>query len=155
MGGQSNIKLYKVNLINKILSVIKRKREFTATYVFLFLALFCLCFFVRAMIVNGYKNYNFAFSINFPFFLMYCIYFILLAGMIFYLRRNFLKLSYVNRLFWVLLISGAFANVFERIYFGYVFDYIYLSAFGNIGIYNLADFYIILAILGLILNKQK
>lgn len=54
-----------------------------------------------------------------------------------------------QRVFMLFLIVGAVSNVFDRLYFGYVIDYIGLGLFSwPVGYFNLADGMIILGVVG-------
>ena len=94
------------------------------------------------------RNYNFAFSIHMPAAVMYIIYFVILAGVVWYVSKNFYTFSSAELFGWLLVAAGATANVFERIALGYVRDFILVAN----GIFNLADIYILLGIVVLLLS---
>lgn len=97
-----------------------------------------------------FKNYFFAFSIQLPKWLMYTVYVIVAFVTINYLKKNFFSLKKIERFAWMLIVSGAILNLVERIVLGYVRDFIYITFSRWVGIYNLADVYIILGIIILI-----
>lgn len=89
-----------------------------------------------------FKNFNFAFSLPVPAWLMYLVYFIILTAIARHIKNNFYKMRRTEMLGWVLIAAGACSNIFERIVLGYVKDFIFLSD----GIFNPADFYILFGI---------
>lgn len=97
-----------------------------------------------------FKNYFFAFGIQLPVWIMFGIYLAVMAVIIRYLGKNFFKLGKTEKFAWVLIISGAILNLAERLVLGYVRDFIYITFSRWVGIYNLADGYIILGIVLLI-----
>jgi signal peptidase II len=99
----------------------------------------------------NFKNYNFAFSIVVPPFVMYAAYGLVLFFLLRYLIANFKALGFGARLAWLFIFAGAFSNICERIILGYVRDFIYFYS----GIFNLADIYIFLGILLLMVYTQK
>jgi len=93
-----------------------------------------------------FPNYNFAFSLHVPIVLTYIIYAVLLGLLLFWF-------SDVENRTWkikfgvTLILAGALSNIFDRVYLGYVRDFIFVF-WGNI--FNLADMYIVLGILLLV-----
>jgi lipoprotein signal peptidase len=106
---------------------------------------------VKFLVPNPFKNYFFAFSLPVPTVIMYGIYFVVLSASIVWAEKHWRGETNLFKLAWVLIFAGAFANVGERIILGYVRDFIYISFFRWTGVYNLADGYIILGIIILIL----
>lgn len=104
---------------------------------------------------NEFHNYFFAFSLPVPIPVMYGIYAVAIAAIIWNLKNNFFTFNLWNKLAWVAILSGAVANVAERIVLGYVRDFIYISFYHWTGIYNLADGFIIVGVIMLLLGKQK
>lgn len=122
------------------------------------LLIFILVFFDQISKIsakNIFYNSAFAFSLPLPFWLMYSLYAVILAGMIFYLLRHWQNLNDLGRLAWLLIFVGALCNIIERLILGAVRDFIYITLKNQVGIYNLADFYIILGILILLLANTK
>ncbi len=93
-----------------------------------------------------FKNYDFAFSIKLPQTLIYSIYLILLAALGYWFINKAQK-NWQNKIAFVLILSGALSNIVERIYLGYVRDFIYIYN----GVFNIADFFIISGIVILII----
>ncbi len=96
--------------------------------------------------VQGFANYHFAFSIVLPESIMYSVY----VGVICLVGYNVWKiwknLTVVERISWVLIICGALVNVFERLYLGYVRDFLQVGT----GYMNLGDIYIIVGVVFLL-----
>lgn len=102
---------------------------------------------------NIFKNFQFAFSLPVPVWLIYVINFAVLFFIINYVKKHYKILSGLANFAWLLIFSGAVLNIAERIVLGYVRDFIYISFYQWTGVYNLADFYIILGIMILLLPK--
>ena len=115
-----------------------------------FLLLILIDQLAKRQAANIFYNANFAFSVPLPVWLMYVIYFTVLVSIVLYLRKNFHQLNLASWLAWLLIVAGAVANVGERIILGYVRDFIYVHVLNLTGIYNLADFYIIIGIILLV-----
>jgi lipoprotein signal peptidase len=107
--------------------------------------------FVKSKIQNPFLNYNFAFSLPLPKGLIFFTYAIILIFICAYFFKNFRKFRSLEFFGWILIFSGAVSNIGERIVLGYVRDYIYILN----GIFNLADGYIILGILVLLIGSKK
>lgn len=101
----------------------------------------------KFLVKEPFRNYFFAFSIQLPAWVMYGIYVIAIALIVRYIFKNFFAIVFFNKLAWILILSGASSNVVERLVLGYVRDFIYIYLFRWVGIYNLADGYIILGII--------
>ncbi len=90
-----------------------------------------------------YKNYDFAFSLPVLFPVIIGIYLVVLFVIFRYVWKNFTKFDSRSFVAWVFILSGALSNVVERIFFGYVKDFVYILGGG---IFNFADFYILFGI---------
>lgn len=110
---------------------------------------------IRLLIVNSDSNifYNekFAFSIDLPAPLIYALYFAVFGLVGYYLMRYWSVLGAISKLGFVLIVSGGVANLLERIYFGFVTDYIFVLN----GVLNIADCYIFLGALLVIVSKTN
>ncbi|MDR3642341.1 MAG: signal peptidase II [Candidatus Doudnabacteria bacterium] len=122
---------------------------------FLFIFLVAADQFSKSAAQNIFQNRQFAFSLPVPVFLMYLIYFGVMAGLIYYAAKHHREFTGIMRLAFVLIFAGAFCNIAERIALGYVRDFIYIAFYHWVGIYNLADGYIILGIILLALKPAK
>ena len=119
-------------------------------FAFLFVLLVAIDQLSKASARNIFINKQFAFSLPLPVFLMYAIYFTVLAGLAYYAAKHYRVFSAAERWAFALIFAGALSNVVERIVLGYVRDFIYIIFYHWVGVYNLADGYIILGILILI-----
>lgn len=128
---------------------ISKKTIFGWGLVFVFLI--ALDQLIKNSVSRQFLNYQFAFSLPLPAWLMYLVYALILAGIIIYCFRNFSKFNQLQSLAWILIIAGAVSNIGERIILGYVRDYIYILT----GVFNLADGYIILGIIILLAQSAK
>jgi lipoprotein signal peptidase len=115
--------------------------------VFLLGVLIAIDQFAKARAHQVFQNHAFAFSLRVPPVAMYAIYIVVVAAMLFYCLKNYYRLPRLQQLAWLLIFAGALSNIVERLFLGYVRDFIYIAAYKWRGIYNLADFYIIAGIL--------
>ncbi len=90
-----------------------------------------------------FRNYQFAFSIAMPVWLIYVFYVIVLAAAFYYLGQRFERVGKIELIGWTLLLAGGLSNIGERLVLGYVRDYLLIFN----GILNLADLFIIAGIL--------
>lgn len=98
------------------------------------------------------KNSDLAFSIPFPYVLQITLSFLLLIGLgiFLYKIKPLEKFIYIGS---ILIYSGAFGNLFERVFFKEVTDFIDFSFWPS---FNFADVYIVIgAFLLLISNFEK
>lgn len=103
------------------------------------------------------KNTGGAFSIfTGSTFLLIVISFLILLGIFTYIYKNNIR-SKVSLLGFGLLIGGAMGNLFDRIYYGYVIDYLDFKLFGyGYPIFNLADSFVVIgAIILLFFVKER
>ena len=100
--------------------------------------------------LTRYHNSDFAFSLSFPTWLIYLIYLIVFTVIIWYIRTHEVKKWENIGLHFIF--AGAVSNIAERILNGSVIDFIILP-FG--GIWNLADFFIVIGILIILFKKDE
>lgn len=98
-----------------------------------------------------FLNNQFAFSLPVPVPMMYVIYTLVLAGVIYYLHRNRLQLNSVERFSWSLILAGGLSNIGERLLLGHVRDFIPLLT----GVFNFADIYIVFGVVLLFAAHQR
>jgi signal peptidase II len=98
-----------------------------------------------------FKNYKFAFSLPLPVWLIFVLYGLVLTAAVRYFLKRFTFAQNLELLGWVLLFSGALSNVGERLVLGYVRDYFRIFN----GIFNLADLFIMLGILLLMVKTES
>lgn len=97
-----------------------------------------------------FYNNNFAFSLPLPVPLMFILYFAILATASLYLFKSFSKIDSWQRLSWIMILAAGLSNVAERILRGSVTDFIFILN----GVFNIADFVIILGVL-ILLSRKK
>ena len=124
-------------------------------FAFLFALLVAIDQLSKASARNIFINKQFAFSLPLPVFLMYAIYFAVLTGLVYYAAKHYRDFSAAERWAFVLIFAGALSNVVERIALGYVRDFIYIIFYHWVGVYNLADGYIIAGIILLLLRSTR
>jgi lipoprotein signal peptidase len=130
----------------------KNERTFLRSFVFWFLIIILLLI-INQIFVNLaipkeliFKNQNFLFSLPLPVPLMFIIYFVIIAGIFWYIFKSHKYFELLDWQAWSAVISGSFSNTIERIHLGYVRDFIYIGS----GVFNTADLLIILGIVILI-----
>lgn len=111
--------------------------------VFLFVALILLDQLAKHFSHNIFFNSQFAFSLPVPSWLMYGIYALVLVAMIVYCLDHYRQFTGAQATAWVMIFAGAVSNIGERLVLGYVRDFIHLYFYRWVGVYNLADFYIL------------
>lgn len=77
-----------------------------------------------------------------------------LAVLMFYVIKHITKISVFGLFFTSLLLSGIFNNMCERMFFGYVRDFINLN-FIDFPVFNISDVFINIGVLGLIVIILK
>ena len=98
-----------------------------------------------------FRNYQFAFSLPLPPVVMYFVYALILGVIIWYVKVHYRQFSELEGGAWLMIAAGAISNIGERLFTGYVKDFIYLWN----GVFNLADFYILLGIILLFIVRGK
>lgn len=96
-----------------------------------------------------FLNDKFAFSLNVSTSLMYGLYFVAMIFIGHYLFTHWQRMFVISKLGFLLIITGGISNVVERIFNGAVVDYFYIAN----GVLNLADFYIIIGIILIFLQR--
>ncbi len=100
---------------------------------------------------NLFLNEKFAFSLDIPISIIYILYVVVFSSIVWYLIKQWKFLTFFGKLGFVLILSGGLSNLGERIYFGYVVDYIFLLN----GVLNFADFYIFIGVLLVLLSSTN
>ena len=93
-----------------------------------------------------FPNYNFAFSLPINHVLIYALYVVLIAMLIWWYATGTNK-STAAKIGFILILAGALSNIFDRVLLGYVRDFIFVF-WGNV--FDVADMYIIAGIMLLI-----
>lgn len=89
-----------------------------------------------------FRNYDFAFSIKLPIPFMYLLYAVVMWVLTRSLASGWKNNPLLINVAWLLVWIGAVANIFDRVYFGYVRDFI---RFWN-GYVNLGDIWIMIGV---------
>ncbi len=97
-----------------------------------------------------YENNNFAFSLNVPPVIMIGLYLLAVLFIGHHLYYNWYRLYAVSRLGFTLIISGGLGNLMERIIYGHVVDYFFITN----GVLNLADFFIMAGIIFIFVQRE-
>ncbi|MEK7652072.1 MAG: signal peptidase II [Patescibacteria group bacterium] len=97
-----------------------------------------------------FENENFVFSLKVPTPLMYLTYIILLGLLLNWFSKKQNK-NTLDKLGFVLIFSGAVSNISERLFNGFVIDFVHIYN----GVFNVADFFIILGIILLFFSKDE
>lgn len=99
---------------------------------------------------NYCENRGVAFSIgsgNVVLFIVLNI--ILICGLIFYYEKNKKDFNTFAKIAFALTISGGASNLLDRIFRGYVVDFIDINNFISFPVFNIADIFIVSGIIGL------
>lgn len=102
------------------------------------------------------KNTGGAFSIfTGSTFLLIVISFLILLGIFVYIYRNNIR-NRISLIGFGLLIGGAMGNLFDRIFYGYVIDYLDFKVFGyGYPIFNLADSFVVIGVILLLFFSKE
>lgn len=74
---------------------------------------------------------------------------LMICGLIFYFERNRKDFKLLSRIFFIMVIAGGISNLLDRVFRGFVVDFINVNDFINFAIFNIADIYIVVGIIGL------
>jgi signal peptidase II len=96
------------------------------------------------------ENKGIAFSLSINQIVLFFLIGIILAALIFYSWKLFLRRDFLNLSFVFLIILGAMSNLYDRIIFGFVIDYFDLMYFT---IFNLADVMVFCGVVFLLLME--
>jgi len=102
-------------------------------------------FFISKKIIglSLYKNQNIVFNLEIHQTLLYIFIFVILAILIWFLIRNYQNKNIFFIFSISLIIVGALSNLIDRLFFGYVIDFL---SFFNYSIFNLSDVYIVVGV---------
>ena len=99
--------------------------------------------------LNVFLNDKFAFSLNIPSSISYTLYFFVFVFIIRHLYLYWHEIHSTPRIGLLLVLSGGVSNLIERLWFGHVVDYIFILN----GVMNLADIYIIVGAIMLLVSQ--
>lgn len=97
------------------------------------------------------ENEGVAFSIgdgHVPVFIVVNI--IIIVGLIIYYETNKKMYNQISKMFFTMVIAGGTSNLLDRIFRGYVVDFIDVNDFIDFAIFNVADIFIVCGIIGMI-----
>ncbi len=99
------------------------------------------------------ENKGIAFSIgngHVPIFII--INMILISSLIFYYEKNRFELKGISKMFFTMVIAGGISNLIDRITRGFVVDFIDINELLDFAIFNVADIYIVIGVIGIALK---
>lgn len=73
----------------------------------------------------------------------------IICGLVYYYIKNFKQFNGLKKVFFTMVIAGGTSNLIDRIIRGYVVDFIDITAAFNFAIFNIADIYVVIGIVGL------
>ncbi len=109
-------------------------------------------FFMGPLRVHQVKNFGLAFSLDFGLVNNLIIISLALIFFLYYFYTNDLKDSHKGKIIFALILAGAISNIVDRIYLGYVRDYL---DFGLAFTFNLADAMIVVGLFLLLISENK
>lgn len=99
----------------------------------------------------AFRNYDFAFSWKIPTVFMYIIYAVVLYVLVRFVVRSW-STNYVWVNFaWLAICAGATVNIADRLYFGYVRDFIRIGD----GYFNLGDVWIVVGVIFICIHAVR
>jgi signal peptidase II len=100
------------------------------------------------------ENKGVAFSIgngHVPLFIV--INLIIICGLTVYYEKNKQEFrGIISKIFFTMVIAGGISNLLDRVFRGFVIDFIDIGELFNFAIFNVADIFIVIGIVGLSLN---
>ena len=98
------------------------------------------------------ENKGVAFSIgdgHVPMFIILNIFIII--GMVLFYEKNREEFKGICKIFFTMVIAGGVSNLLDRIFRGYVIDFIDINDLFSFSIFNVADIFIVCGIIGLLI----
>ena len=109
-------------------------------------------FFFGPLHVHPVKNYGLGFSLNFGLLPNLILIGAALAYFIYYYFSHRLELSWWGKMIFVLILAGALSNIIDRLYLGYVRDFLDL---GLNFTFNLADVFVAIGLVMVLFSSKK
>ena len=75
---------------------------------------------------------------------------LIIGCLIFYYEKNKVQFNLLSKMFFIMVIAGGSSNLLDRVFRGYVIDFIDVSEFMDFAIFNVADIFIVCGIIGMI-----
>jgi signal peptidase II len=104
-----------------------------------------------SLAVMHFQNHALLFGISLPAYLVVPMYSALLVVLLYYLWSSFSDMQLWQRAGWVLVLAGGVSNFLERLVLGYVRDFVVIAS----GIFNLADAFIIIGVVLVLLAEYR
>lgn len=108
-------------------------------------------FFFGPLHVHSVKNFGLAFSVNFG---MLPNLILIILALLFFLYYYFSfrnQLGFFTKIFFILIFAGALSNLIDRLYLGYVRDFLDLGLGFT---FNLADVFLAVGLIGFVLQYK-
>lgn len=102
--------------------------------------------------IASFQNPGVAFGLPMPKVIMYIVIFLILYFLLQKFQQELKKMNFIVLFSLMLVISGAISNLIDRVFRGFVIDYIHLF---NLSVLNLADLYIIIGIIIMIVLEFR
>ena len=103
--------------------------------------------------ISNVHNYGAAFSILYGNRIFLVIVSVITLVLVYYFLLKNKKFDWFNIILYSLLIGGILGNLFDRIIYGYVVDYLDFYIFGyNFPIFNIADICIVISVILIIID---
>ena len=103
--------------------------------------------------ISNVHNYGAAFSILYGNRIFLVIVSVITLVLVYYFLLKNKKFNWFNIILYSLLIGGILGNLFDRIIYGYVVDYLDFYIFGyNFPIFNIADIAIVISVILIIID---
>lgn len=74
---------------------------------------------------------------------------LMICGLIFYFEKNRKDFNRLSKVFYIMTIAGGISNVIDRIFRGFVVDFIDVNELFSFAIFNVADIFIVCGVIGL------
>ncbi|MBP9686992.1 MAG: signal peptidase II [Candidatus Doudnabacteria bacterium] len=101
--------------------------------------------------LSPFANFQFAFSLPLPIWLMYGVYGCVLSAVVHMVWSKWNSAGWQQRLAFLFILCGGGLNIFERILTGYVRDFIQVAY----GYYNVGDVYILAGVTILLCSSRE
>lgn len=109
-------------------------------------------FFIGSVRVHSIKNFGLAFNLNFGLLANIIIMLAALGFFIYYYIKNISMPSIWVKISFALIFAGAIANLIDRLYLGYVRDFLDLGLGFT---FNLADAFLVIGLIGFLVYYQE
>ena len=77
---------------------------------------------------------------------------VMICGLVIYYELNKKEFNLINKIFFTMVIAGGTSNLIDRVFRGYVIDFIDVGDLFNFAIFNVADIFIVCGIFGMVIS---